>query len=114
MRISDWSSDVCSSDLELWRHEVQGGLVRRGVTYWPGDGTLQPRIFFGTGNGMTALSAATGEPDTAFGQAGSITFEGTARTSVVSGKSVSVRVDLGGRRIIKKKITKKSDKKRTA
>src|SRR3546814_16595906 len=30
------------------------------------------------------------------------------RKSVVSGKSVSVRVDLGGRRIIKKKITQKS------
>src|SRR3546814_18240283 len=28
---------------------------------------------------------------------------GTARTSVVEGKSVSVRVDLGGRRLIKKK-----------
>src|SRR3546814_12571840 len=30
-----------------------------------------------------------------------------ARKSVVSGKSVSVRVDLGGRRIIKKKKTRK-------
>src|SRR3546814_17903432 len=34
------------------------------------------------------------------------------RQSVVSGKSVSVRVDLGGRRFIKKKITdNKSDRK---
>src|SRR3546814_11749556 len=32
----------------------------------------------------------------------------TDRQSVVSGKSVSVRVDLGGRRIIKKKTNKKS------
>src|SRR3546814_16409673 len=31
------------------------------------------------------------------------------RKSVVSGKSVSVRVDLGGRRIIKKKIIPKID-----
>src|SRR3546814_11261880 len=31
------------------------------------------------------------------------------RTSVVSGKSGSVRVDLGGRRIIKKKKKKKAD-----
>src|SRR3546814_15582923 len=34
-----------------------------------------------------------------------IPLEGRDRKSVVQGKSVSVRVDLGGRRIIKKKIT---------
>src|SRR3546814_20311136 len=33
---------------------------------------------------------------------------GEDRKSVVSGKSVSVRVDLGGRRIIKKKTKKKN------
>src|SRR3546814_15282820 len=30
MRISDWSSDVCSSDLRSWRsidHEIQGSLA---------------------------------------------------------------------------------------
>ena len=66
------------SGRELWRHEVQGGLVRRGVTYWPGDDSHQARIFYGTGPGMTALSAATGEVDTAFGENGSITYDGTA------------------------------------
>src|SRR3546814_13723132 len=35
-----------------------------------------------------------------------IVSRGTDRKSVVQGKSVSVRVDLGGRRIIKKKIEK--------
>src|SRR3546814_23595 len=35
---------------------------------------------------------------------------GTDRKSVVEGKSVSVRVDLGGRRIIKKKKTKENKK----
>src|SRR3546814_17436318 len=34
------------------------------------------------------------------------------RKSVVSGKSVAVSVDLGGRSIIKKKITKTKDKKK--
>src|SRR3546814_15572722 len=24
MRISDWSSDVCSSDLDYWKHKVKG------------------------------------------------------------------------------------------
>src|SRR3546814_20849895 len=27
MRISDWSSDVCSSDLGLWRHFVRCGRL---------------------------------------------------------------------------------------
>src|SRR5690606_11612279 len=62
---------------ELWRHPVQGGLVRRGVTYWGGDGTLSPRLFYATGGGVTALNVATGEVDTAFGQNGSIKIEGT-------------------------------------
>src|SRR3546814_20446912 len=74
MRISDWSSDVCSSDLK--------------------------RVF---------LKRA--------GEAGERAYELTAdfpvlpgdtlrldRKSVVSGKSVSVRVDLGGRRSITKHI----------
>src|SRR3546814_13867121 len=37
-------------------------------------------------------------------------FEGRDRKSVVSGKSVSVRVDLGGRRSITKKKAKRKEK----
>src|SRR3546814_19870763 len=79
MRISDWSSDVCSSDLlylalcsKLIQRvgEVAG---RNAVSLWR-IVALRPR-WRGAGD----------------------------RKSVVSGKSVSVRVDLGGRRIIKKK-----------
>lgn len=62
---------------ELWRHKVEGGMVRRGVTWWPGDGTLKPRLFYNTGNKITALDMATGQVDASFGQGGSITFEGT-------------------------------------
>src|SRR5690606_32635381 len=61
----------------LWRHPVQGGLVRRGVTYWGGDGTPAPPSVYSTGPGSTALNPATGEIDTAFGQNGSIAIEGT-------------------------------------
>src|SRR3546814_15545978 len=41
-------------------------------------------------------------------------MEGEDRKSVVKGKSVSVRVDLGGRRIIKKKQTHTNNKQRRA
>ena len=42
----------------------------RGVSYWPGDGTLAPRIFFMAGNRLMALDAATGVPVTDFGNQG--------------------------------------------
>lgn len=61
---------------ELWRHPVDGN-IRRSVTWWPGDGTLEPRLFYNTGSKITALVAATGEVDTAFGDQGSIAIEGT-------------------------------------
>src|SRR3546814_17432626 len=32
MRISDWSSDVCSSD--LWSYGVNGAYLREPVSYW--------------------------------------------------------------------------------
>ena len=62
---------------ELWRHAVTDGLVRRGVSYWPGDEGLDARIYYSTGQGLRALSAATGEVETAFGNGGEITFQGT-------------------------------------
>src|SRR3546814_12715296 len=103
MRISDWSSDVCSSDLFvrdvaelLWLHtehdpfgapagakpfgerrELRDTRARRGERIDDRDrGRVKPRF-----------QPATQQD----------------RKSVVEGKSVSVRVDLGGRRIIKKK-----------
>jgi quinoprotein glucose dehydrogenase len=62
---------------ELWRHPLKGSTARRAVAYWPGDGKLKPRIFYSTGAGLTALSAATGEVDTTFGESGSIEYGGT-------------------------------------
>src|SRR3546814_11675007 len=80
MRISDWSSDVCSSD--LFRAAGLDGSLYQGFRAEgrPDPQQTSPRM--GAGDG--------GRPD---------------RKSVVLGKSVSVRVDLGGRRVIKKKIT---------
>ncbi|MCB5426433.1 PQQ-binding-like beta-propeller repeat protein [Altererythrobacter sp. CC-YST694] len=61
---------------EIWRHPVRG-MVRRGVSYWPGEGRLKPRIFYSVGNAIVALDAATGKLDTAFGKGGSAAIEGS-------------------------------------
>ena len=49
-----------------------GAPSSRGVAYWPGDGTIGPRIFFTVGRRVVALNAITGELDAAFGTGGSI------------------------------------------
>src|SRR3546814_13130710 len=100
MRISDWSSDVCSSDLSivwfdafvanvdrtarntnllLWHHKLH--LIDHGAAlYFHHD--------------WASAGSAAASPFARIAE---------ARKSVVEGKSVSVRVDLGGRRSIKKK-----------
>src|SRR3546814_18832296 len=100
MRISDWSSDVCSSDLVL-SEQVRG------------DPRLDAEhqllaLFFRLHRLGRELRDVRDEGD--FGRdrvlRGGVEHEpglGPARKSVVWGKSVSVRVDLGGRRIIKTK-----------
>ena len=46
----------------------------RGVSYWPGDGTLAPRILFMIGNRakLVALDAASGTPAAGFGTDGAV------------------------------------------
>src|SRR3546814_14716772 len=99
MRISDWSSDVCSSDLLLF-------VMLVGVPGLPPAHALMDRsdvlgAEFGQRRGRNGQHHA-GIPI----EAGLQDLDGHARRdrkSVVEGKSVSVRVDLGGRRILKKK-----------
>src|SRR3546814_1433372 len=86
MRISDWSSDVCSSDL--------AARISRS----------QPSFQARTSASMRDVrSRRRGAPPTAPMTARWNPRSRSDRKSVVEGKSVSVRVDLGGRRIIKKK-----------
>src|SRR3546814_19551931 len=93
MRISDWSSDVCSSDLTYCMKKFAHLLEERGVP-WDRNDPLQSRV----GKYVKALEAER--------EIREITrriIKSADRKSVVEGKSVSVGVDLGGHRIIKKK-----------
>lgn len=59
--------------MELWRFTPKD-LSRpgrdRGVAYWPGDGTLAPRIVYTISDRLYALDAKTGVPIPSFGNGG--------------------------------------------
>src|SRR3546814_13477026 len=96
MRISDWSSDVCSSDLSVSRHEAahRSGRRyrddRRHLHDHARRGAPAPEAGVGVARAARYLCRGWHDPR-------------SDRKSVVKGKSVSVRVDLGGRRLINKK-----------
>src|SRR3546814_16482512 len=103
-RISDWSSDVCSSDLApaaVHVSPVQGAGRRRHHRGGDGgradlslrDGRYRGRV----GNGGRARGARPVR-----GRRGGRRYA-RDRKSVLSGRSVSVRVNLGGRGTINKK-----------
>src|SRR3546814_18411741 len=93
MRISDWSSDVCSSDLILKQYLAQPRDVMFLLQSRPDiarHGDMEARL--------PARAVVRHRPEMVRPEAA------RARKSVVSGKSVSVRDDLGDRSRIKKKI----------
>src|SRR5204863_8326874 len=61
---------------EIWKFDVMpgaaGGLSRRGVTYWPGEGNIPARIFVTAGRRLIALNATTGESVQGFGTNGEV------------------------------------------
>src|SRR3546814_11141514 len=95
MRISDWSSDVCSSDLDRAR---QYCCIVHPRTAEADVGQPATRIgwVFDTDHGKVAAAGSENAN-------GSTISDPGERHSFVSGKRVSVRVDIGGRRIMKKK-----------
>src|SRR3546814_12981073 len=109
MRISDWSSDVCSSDLRI----VDSPSAANGHS-----AVNKPTAFAMHANARRARSrSANARPRAWLAATCSATAPTTVATtntadrkSVGEGTSVSVRVDLGGSRIIKKKTTKKHTK----
>jgi quinoprotein glucose dehydrogenase len=58
---------------QLWAYQLPGSdqPPYRGLSYWPGDGKMKPRIVFGTFQGrLIALDAKTGAPAKGFGTDG--------------------------------------------
>src|SRR3546814_21125849 len=115
MRISDWSSDVCSSDLRATR-------PRSAPTTAPGTedtrDEAQPRspavlLAAQEDPGLLPRSRALAGRHRLPGRDGVQQAPRTAhprdRQSVVSGKSGAVRLELGGRRIFKK--TKRTNRR---
>src|SRR3546814_13430296 len=108
MRISDWSSDVCSSDLAAGdpNGDAQAFMERQPVLQALTDDQLAGRFTQPDGPAAHLPQRHARVRDVQFCAVGL-----QDRKSVVEGKSVSVRVDLGGRRSIKKKHTRISNKK---
>src|SRR3546814_14904098 len=99
MRISDWSSDVCSSDL------LRALQAERAA------------IPDSNGHRIAELESALVEADawSAPSRAEQLLAGlGLDRKSVVEGKSGDVRVDLGGRRSLKKNKKHTTDHTQTA
>src|SRR3546814_13039767 len=97
MRISDWISDVCSSDLgECTAEQVAHELVLGGLAG-------------GSGHGDHAWARRSDQRSTSSEGVGAASPGRRAhrpadRKRVVEGKRVPGRVDLGGRRIMKTDI----------
>src|SRR3546814_20349631 len=102
MRIIDWSSDVCSSDLQLQQAVGAPPVAEGGLE--------------GVGRRRQCRLDQVAELDLAEGAARLLVGQDILqadplgrqlaqvdRKSVVEGTRVSVRVDIGGRRIFKKK-----------
>src|SRR3546814_12320531 len=111
MRISDWSSDVCSSDLveteilptvrELGIGFVAFSPLGRG--FLAGAGPVEPNDRRHKHPRFQPDAVAANSVRRAVvGRVAERLGATIDRKSVVSGKSGSVRVDIGGRRILKK------------
>src|SRR3546814_11012501 len=102
MRISDWSSDVCSSDLQRGRSMTRRiGILTSGGDCAGLNAVIRAVAIHATRNfGWTVVGIEKG---TAGLMARPVQAPDLDRTSVASGTRVSGRVDLGGGRIIIKK-----------
>src|SRR3546814_10967528 len=104
MRISDWSSDVCSSDLVVGADRVDWAALFDQTTVEPLDVVAVGALHEGVD---VAATHRDSEMLLHLGAAEAIAVAPAGRRrdrkSVVEGKRVSVRVGLGGRRNIQTK-----------
>src|SRR3546814_14300669 len=109
MRISDWSSDVCSSDLQ-GDHSPFRAVPKRAQQHGTSGSRAHDHHWLAlplySAIQVVLLPHAPGNAPSTHQQQKQHGVKD--RKSVVQGKSVAVRVDLGGRRCIKNKknITK--------
>src|SRR3546814_17919705 len=104
MRISDWSSDVCSSDLKQGTNSIAFDRHRVGIGRFDREvGHLVDVRVVHSVMRQCHRNAETDRQRMKIVRKAVQSHRTADRKSVVSGKSVSVRVDLGGRSIIKKK-----------
>src|SRR3546814_14886087 len=102
MRISDWSSDVCSSDLRPRDARGRRGGAPNGLDQRPRDLVQASCTRFivdrrGQREDFVDRRCTAQRDLFCFART-----QSEDRKSVVSGKRVSGRVDIGGRRVIKK------------
>src|SRR3546814_15471606 len=112
MRISDWSSDVCSSDLRIDpppdRRVIDLQLHRRRRRAPSARHRKKKPKIIPVEMHASLLPHGAARPAAAISRPAILHPLSTTRDrkSVVEGKSVEVRVDPGGRRRTKKKKTK--------
>src|SRR3546814_13600740 len=112
MRISDWSSDVCSSDRPLTGTDNNAADVMRATDFILPAIEIVDTRYTGYGTNLLVDSVADAA-SCGLVVLGSRPMRHTeldlrARQCVVSGQSLSVRVALVGRRIIKQTLPTKS------
>ena len=59
-----------ATGMEKWVAPLPFATTARGVAYWPGDGSHEPRLIFTEGPTLAALDATTGKIDPGFGNEG--------------------------------------------
>ena len=55
----------------LWKYDASP-VALRGLAYWPGAGSLHPRVFTGNGLFLLAVDVTTGKPAPGFGNEGRV------------------------------------------
>ena len=89
---------------EIWRRKLptaarprmQDAPARRGLVYWPGDGTAPARVLFGFGEWIYSVDPRTGEPTPGFGTDGRTEIPTSATASGAIFKNIYVICGLFG------------------